>query len=148
MDSAQATFKAMMRDRIAPGIRELGFRGSGQHYSLPNATHWVLLGFQRSKWSTAEEVEFTVNITVVSKDEWSRLRVEHPFLPDEPAANTVYGPRVWRRRLGILLGIGDHWWTVVAGEPTAATAGDVLEAIKTTALPAMRAEIDRVGRHF
>jgi Domain of unknown function (DUF4304) len=50
----------------------MGFKGSGQSFTLPSKTHWVLLGFQKSMTSNAKAVRFTVNLTAASKQAWSR----------------------------------------------------------------------------
>jgi hypothetical protein len=44
----QATYRAMLRDDIAPALRALGLKGSGSRYSLPDPESWALLGFQAS----------------------------------------------------------------------------------------------------
>ncbi|RPE41173.1 uncharacterized protein DUF4304 [Streptomyces sp. Ag109_O5-1] len=50
----------MMRTQIAPALRALGFKGSGQIFELPHPASWALLGFQKSAYNTARHVEFTV----------------------------------------------------------------------------------------
>src|SRR5947209_7169681 len=68
VESAQETFKRMMREQVAPQLRALGFKGSGQRFTLPSDSHWALLGFQRSAWGDSRKGKFTINLTVVSKD--------------------------------------------------------------------------------
>jgi hypothetical protein len=38
--AAQDDYREMIRDHIAPALREMGFKGSGQNYALPSETHW------------------------------------------------------------------------------------------------------------
>jgi hypothetical protein len=59
----------MIREHVAPALREMGFKGSGQNYSLPSETHWVSLWFQKSAYSDALRIRFTVHLLVVGKDE-------------------------------------------------------------------------------
>lgn len=70
MTTAQETYQAMVREHIAPRLRELGFRGSGSLYSLPDGDAWRLLGFQRSVSSDRQRVRFTVNFTLADKAAW------------------------------------------------------------------------------
>jgi hypothetical protein len=44
METAQNTFKRMMREQVAPKLRVLGFKGSGQKFVLASDSHWALLG--------------------------------------------------------------------------------------------------------
>ena len=67
--TAQEAFVKMMKEEIAPALRRLGFKGSGQRYELPSPTHWALLGFQKSAYSDSPEVRFTVNVTIAGRDE-------------------------------------------------------------------------------
>jgi len=138
-----------MRDALGPKLRALGFRGSGRRYSLPSETHWALLGFQTSKWSTAKSVEFTVNVTVIAHDAWKRWRELAPYHDERPSANVSYGPgpremdpalraAYWHQRLGELTPERrDHWWELRAGDDSASVARDVVTAVRDHALPAM-----------
>src|SRR6266508_1633339 len=63
--TAQESFKQMLRDHVAPALREMGFRGSGQNFSLRSDSHWALLDFQKSQWSSEDKIAFTVNLPVV-----------------------------------------------------------------------------------
>jgi len=72
--TAQDVFRATMRDEIAPALRELGFKGSGQVYLLPSETHWAMLSFQKSASSDAAGVRFAVNFDVTTKQEWEHRR--------------------------------------------------------------------------
>src|SRR5882757_3399617 len=62
--TAQEAFTSLLRAQIAPGLRALGFKGSGQTYELPHLETWALIGFQKSAHNTARHIEFTVNVTV------------------------------------------------------------------------------------
>lgn len=139
--TAQETFNAMLREQVAPRLRALGFRGSGQSYSLPSDEAWVLVGFQKFKWSDQEEVEFTLNLTVGSKAAWDEARAERPYLPQRPSANTFYGTYVWQERIGSIVGRGDRIWKVRAARPTDAVAEDLLTEFESKALPVMLAKL-------
>jgi hypothetical protein len=133
----------MLREQIAPRLRALGFKGSGQAYSLPSRTHFATIGFQKAKWSEAASLSFTANVTVAECDIWEKEREVRPYLPAKPSPNTYYGDYIWQKRIGFLLPAGqDQWWDVGAGMSTDALADEVVAAIHEYALPAMRARLE------
>ncbi|MFD8716751.1 DUF4304 domain-containing protein [Streptomyces sp. NPDC059629] len=67
--TAQAVFASMMSTQIAPALRALGLKGSGQIFELPHPVSWALLGFQKSAYNTAGHAEFTVNVTAIGMDD-------------------------------------------------------------------------------
>ena len=137
--TAQEAFATLMRTRIAPGLRALGFKGSGQTYELPHLETWALIGFQKSAQKTAGHVEFTVNVTVADKRGWAQARRRQPDLPARPSPNTVYGPAAWQSRIGRLLPANrDTWWTISATSDPEPVARGVITAVTEYALPAIR----------
>jgi uncharacterized protein DUF4304 len=114
--SAVDGFRSMMRDHVAPALRAMGFVGSGRSYVLPSDTHWVLLGFQKSRSSDAAAVPFTVNVTVASKEAWAAMRRTRGYLPER----------------------ADRWWTLTPATPAAPLAAEVVDALRLAALPEIR----------
>jgi hypothetical protein len=142
VDSAIETFRSMMWEGIAPELRRIGFKGSGQSFSLPSDENWVLLGFQKMMSSNSQAVRFTVNVTAFPKQAWAEERQARDFLPERPSPNTWYGYNLWQRRIGHLLpDRQDHWWLVTPGRSTESVAGEVLDAIHTYVLPAIEAQL-------
>lgn len=140
--TAQESFATLMRLHVAPALRDLGFKGSGAVFNLPEAGFWASVGFQRSVYSDRDEVRFTANLTVVSRSVWQAIRAEKPYLPERPAPNTFYGRSVWQERIGGLLPGGeDKWWHLGPDTDLEALARDVVAAISDFGLPAMRARI-------
>jgi uncharacterized protein DUF4304 len=145
----------MLRDRIAPGLRELGFRGSGQNFSLPSETHWALLGFQRSAWSDSRHLKFTVNATVVRRTSWQKGYEEFSYISEHPSASLgLIGTTAeaiegyWWTRIGQLMPGGkDHWWDIGANVDLPELADEVVTSIRDFMLPAMRQQmsIDPTG---
>ena len=142
MDSAIQLFKAMMRDQVAPELRRLGFKGSGQSFLLPSERYWALLGFQKSMYGTRAVVKFTVNATVVDKGVWTESRENHPYLSERPKANTLWVVGWWKRIGSLLPDPHDKWWTVTNEVEAEAAAAEVLAAIQTHVLPAMRLQME------
>jgi len=135
--TAQDRYRAMLRDEIAPALRQRGFKGSGTAYVLPDDTHWLQVGFQASRWNTADEGQFTVNVAVADKAAWARIAAERGY-SGRPNPNVRYGRDMPVRRLGALAFGEDRWWDV--SEPTARAAADVLDAIDRAALPWLRSK--------
>jgi hypothetical protein len=117
-------------------MRALGFKGSGGRYVLPDADRWLIVAFQKNRYSTAESVSFTVNLTAANKEAWEKFRGGWG-LAEQPSGNAVY-PGVDVIRLGpIAKTIGyDRWWDVSPHDSGAAP--DVLEAIETYGIPWLR----------
>ena len=142
MPTAQETYRDFVKAHLAPGLRALGFKGSGRNYELPCRDHWAMLGLQASQWSDSNEVRFTVNLLVVSKDVWERERAERPSLGRKPGANAHPGRFAWWERIGLLMPDGtDKWWAVEAGMRPEGLAQEVLQAVEAYGLPALRAQI-------
>ena len=134
-ETAQQTFRRMLRDEVAPALRALGMKGSGQHFTLPDPEALLLLAFQRSTDSDAARTSFTVNLASLDRTEYEQQRAEWWGRPTA----TMELPIGRYTRLGFLMPAGqDHWWTVRAGAPTADLAAEVVAAIERYGLPDLR----------
>jgi hypothetical protein len=142
MAKAQDTFKELLKCSVAPRLRECGLKGSGQNYAIKSLTHWALIGFQKSVFSDADELKFTINLYVVPKERWEAERTERSYLPTNPTAN-VHWPVGWVKRIGYLLPKGqDHWWTLDANTDIKDLADEIVEVICNTAVPTMQEKIE------
>lgn len=141
METVQDEFKLLMKDRIAPKLRELGFKGSGQNYSLPSDAYWALVGFQKSMFSDSHELKFTINILVVNKNEWEKARSERSYFPAKPNPTTKWGIG-WERRIGFLLPEKcDHWWSMELNSNLENISGQVVESVAKYVLPAIHEQM-------
>jgi len=140
----------MLRDEIAPELRAAGFKGSGQGFELPSESHWAVLGFQKSAWSDRQRVTFTVNLTVVARAVWANGRRRWPELPEKPGPNWGLPPMMesafdtgyWHSRIGQLMpGNLDQWWELDASKDSGAVAAEVVQSIRTYAIPEMRTRL-------
>jgi Domain of unknown function (DUF4304) len=137
--TAQEAFTTMVKEQIAPALRELGFKGSGQRFVLPSETDWAQIGLQKFTRSNRDFVDFTANVTVVSRDVWDTERAEQPHLPKQPAPNIYYGTYAWQTRIGDLVPERrEKVWRVDPDRPTEPVAEEFVAAIRDHALPAMR----------
>ena len=132
----------MMRDDVGPGLRKLGLRGSGRKYKLPDNEAYRLISFQGWRYSSSEELRFTINLALISKQEWeTRSRWEYETQGWRwPAAPSSYGyPVGEHRRLGQLMpGGGDRWWTLRANDESRPLASELLDAIAAYGVPWLR----------
>jgi hypothetical protein len=136
--TAQDRYRAMLRDEIAPALRQRGFRGSGTAYVFPDDTHWLQLGFQSSKWNTSAEAAFTVNVAVADKVAWARFALGRNR-PPNPNATYSRDTAVWR--LGSLAFGADCWWQILdVPDQSAGVAAQVLDAIDRVGLPWLRSK--------
>ncbi|MGN9906378.1 DUF4304 domain-containing protein [Phytohabitans sp. LJ34] len=142
MSSVQDVYRAMLRDRVAPGLRALGFKGSGARYRLDDEECLAQLGFQSSAYNTSASLSFTLNLSVVSRLVWESARREQPYLPTSPSPNVFYGTYVWQRRIGQLMPTqSDLWWDLEHDADPAAVADAVVTAVHDYGLPAMREQL-------
>ena len=148
--TAQETFARLVKAHLGPRLRRLGMTGSGNRWTLPSDTHWVLMGLQRSTTSTSQEVRFTLNLLVVRRDHWSAYVAEEPWAGDKPNPNESSGPGVWTTRIGQLLppdrpgwGRGDRWWELHPTSDLDELASAVADVVEHVALPALRDEVTK-----
>ena len=66
--SAITKFATLLRVRIAPKLRELGFRGSGRWFNLREESSIGQLRFQKSRFSDRTHVDFTVDLAIPDAD--------------------------------------------------------------------------------
>lgn len=138
-ETAQGKYNAMMKDVVSPGLRDLGFKGgAGRGFIYPSETHYLLVGFQKSAYSSVDSVSFCVNLLVHSKKEWEQARQELEFLPKVPSPNTRYPVSGWAARLEDVTPEGfPHWFDITNDTDTMAIADTVVTAIGDYALPAL-----------
>jgi hypothetical protein len=139
--SARDTFETMMRSAIKPQLKSLGLRASGTTFQLPAPDHFAAFGIQQSGDNVWVRAKFTVNVRVVSNQEWAARQARLGRTgPPSPNARSGVG---WWTRLGELTPGGhDRWWTVWGGFPTDDVAQEVVTAIRDYGLPAMREKIE------
>ena len=142
VERAQDLFATAVKTEFAPVLRRAGMKGSGSDYSLPNNTHFVFLGFQKSQFSSSGDVAFTINLKVVPRATWERAREARPDYPTKPSPSTTYGTFEWHERIGRLLPGGeDKWWHFVAGQDNGATVAEVVDVLTRVAVPALRSQL-------
>lgn len=144
--TAQTVYDELVKATISPGIRSHGLSGSGGRYTLRCEPCWVLASLQKSSYSDAAEIRFTLNLLVANRATWGAARREKPYLPDRPSAGTIYGAGESRTRIGELLPDGaDKWWRIHREVDPAAVAADFLHDFEQYGLPWLRREMSAQG---
>lgn len=59
-------FKNLLKE-LRPLFKEYGFRSSGQNFILESPECWVIVNFQKSRWSDSDGTTFYVNVAASSK---------------------------------------------------------------------------------
>jgi hypothetical protein len=140
--SPQAVYAGLMKTTFAPALRAAGLRGSNGRFELPSDTYWAQLGFQKSSYSGADEVRFTVNLSVISRTEWEIQRAAKPYLGRQPTPTVQYGPWADQARIGQLTPAGaDKWWRIVRGADVEPVQADALADLLTYAVPWLKPRV-------
>jgi hypothetical protein len=124
--TAQDAYRQMLREHIAPALRELGFRRGPSRgaFRYETTTHAAEVRFIKSRLSTTQEISFWVNLhTSDIRTEW------------------IY----WQRTLASLDPEPRVQWEVEAGGPIQSVASDVLRALRGYGWPATQAALDNPG---
>jgi hypothetical protein len=138
--TSQQTYADLIKTVFAPALRNVGLRGSGGRFELPSETQWVQLGFQKSAYSDRNEVRFTINLSVISRDVWDAQVAAKPYLGRMPSPNMNYGTWADQERIGKLTPDGeDKWWRIMRGADAAPARDDALFDLLTYGVPWLKA---------
>jgi hypothetical protein len=139
LTTPQSVYADQMKAAFAPALRGAGLRGSGGRFELPSACYWAQLGFQKSAYSSGDQLRFTINLSVIPRDEWARQSTAKPYLGKHPTPSTQYGAWAKTARIGQLTPRGeDKWWRILRGADAAAVRDDALHDLLTYAVPWLR----------
>jgi hypothetical protein len=142
--SPQQVYAEWMKTAFGPALRAEGMRGSGGRFEFPSEVVWAQLGFQKSTYSDAQEVRFTVNLSVIRRDEWHQQTSAHPHLGERPKPTFHYGAWADQARIGTLTPEGeDKWWRIVRGAAHLdVVRDDAMHDLLTYGVPWLR---ERIG---
>ncbi|MFJ9946718.1 hypothetical protein [Kitasatospora sp. NPDC091207] len=144
MTTAHELYAKGLRDHLAPALRALGLLGWRRTFSLPDETHWALLGLVEQggpAGPTADgPVRYTFDLSLVRKTDWALAAFPGP----RPDPRAVYGIEIWRARIGEVLPVGeDVWWEVLPGPRWRVTLDDSVAAVRHYGLPELLRRVDR-----
>jgi len=141
-ESAQDAYKTLLRVRVAPDLRKLGFKGSGNSFSMARGDYGVGVYFQKNKWSTRESVTFDVNVSVGHQPTNEAYEIEN-VAARQLGKELQFPSNGFWERLSHLGGKPDFPWAVTPGGPNDEAAEEVLTAIRTQFLPRVDMEVVR-----
>ena len=123
--TAQDAYRLMLREYIAPALRELGFRRGPSlgAFRCETATHAAEVRFRKSRGSTPQDVNFWVSMHA------SDLKTE--FVYWEWELHNLAPELVF--------------WILEAGRPTGPVASEVLRVFRSYGWPAIQAALDNPG---
>lgn len=139
--NAQDWFRFMVETNLAPGIRALGFFGTGLRFRLDGDDCCGELVLEQTRSFSARTVRFTLLVGVISRDEWSaQLRVR-PYYPTSEITRTERTS--WQAPIGDLVTVsgypvGDLWWELEVGKPFKGMAAEIISTVREFALPAIQ----------
>ena len=107
--------KRFVRDRFAPALRELGFKGSGNRYHVGFGDRVGYLGIKRHPGNTRVHVNFTV---ALAADSW------------------------WDELGHVLPEHRNVWWRLPAAANTDELLDDLVSSIREYGLPALQAAVE------
>jgi hypothetical protein len=92
--------RALMKDYVAPGLRKLGFKGTGNNYLYTDPDYFININFQQtSMWPGAA---FYINITVQDRANWVKENGDKPY-------RKAYGDKFSSRINTADRKLPDHW---------------------------------------
>lgn len=113
----QQAYDQMMREQVAPALRELGFAGTARIFRYGSGGYQCEVRWQKdARWVRRQLLRFTMNLGW----RWGGGRIFE--LMPVPA--------------------GDTWWDLRGGQPSEPVAASVVSAIRCYALPAIQAGLD------
>lgn len=120
--TAQEVFEHLMRDRVAPALRDLGLKGAFRSFTYRIGDLEGAVWTRKSRYSRKAWVDFTLELGAA-------------YLPT--------GAGYWNRELPSLIpGNRDYWWRVEAGRPAEPIASTILSAFRSYGWPAILAALD------
>jgi hypothetical protein len=164
MGAAKTAYRTMLREAIAPALRNEGLKGSGQAYEVRGDRHVGRVTFEASARNTADRVRFRVFLSVEPRASQSPMVPSRsPDIWDVPLARLIPSRPAfewWLLRDGdtsesppgmVHLSTGERLtspgsvWASGSYDSSdpAAVAADVLAALKQWGLPALRHELAR-----
>lgn len=92
---------------LTPFLKSYGYSRRGQNFRTRRGDNWGMLFFQKGKWNTKTQLEFTVNLGVFSK------AIDRFFQDWAKETTPEWGYEHWRTHIGSLLpGRLDKCWVI------------------------------------
>jgi len=138
---AQNLYDEMVRDSIAPRMKARRFKKTRTNFHRSVGPNWEVVNLQRSTYSDAGHVMFTVNLGVALESIRGTVRFSGWKEGTRP---TEYDCHL-RERIGFVIGDRDTWWDIYPETEVAALGDAVAEAIERFGLPWLERHSDDVA---
>jgi hypothetical protein len=139
VQTSQQIFTRWLRERIVPALRAHGYAGSGQDFHRRFGRNWAALNVQRDRYSTSDELRFTLNLGTKS----ALVSEEQGADPEIPAREIDCD---WRARIGELTPSPPNaWWVIRADmheDQLSVLSETVRDLLVRTALPGLERMAD------
>jgi hypothetical protein len=129
---AREGYDEMIRLRVAPELKNLGFRRLRNRFVRRVGRSWQIIDFQASQFGSRDDVSFTINLAV-ALDELPRAAGTW----DATKPPSEYHAQL-RERIGNLMEAGeDHWWPLDESTDAAqlALADELIGIVRRVGLP-------------
>ena len=134
-ENAQTAYAEVLVRRITAQLRAAGFRGTAGNWNLTAANgDMAIVNLQKSRWNTADEVGFGVNLAIVPVPWFEWMQKQYRLsLTAKPREH--HG--LWRDRLRPADGLSrdGQFWVVRDDRDAAACAEDVTTQLETAGIP-------------
>jgi Domain of unknown function (DUF4304) len=143
-ETAQDVFKTMLRQQIAPALRKMGFKGSGNNYEMARDEYRIQIQLQRSTWSTRDSVQFDANVSVFHLP--TRVLFNEENRKARQLGKAMEGTeQVFHPRLSQMArpNTSEFAWIVRPDEPSEPVANDFVECVRLYFLPVVEEEMQR-----
>jgi hypothetical protein len=127
-------------------LRVKGWKGSGQDYKYASGLYRASINFQKNRYNTKDEVEFTVNLAVWNDGARDEFNTAHKLALENWGRDAIVIPTwgTWHARIGHLLPIqADKWWRLLTGRSPERTTTEILSAFSNFALPALTKQMEK-----
>lgn len=130
MSCSGAAVAAASKFAYANGLKAAGFKRTGSHLYRPSADLFHGIHFQASRWGSADEGAFTINLVITSEALYRTWTGKE--LPRNPASALF----PVQKRIGHLMPAKrDLWWEVTPTTDIDVIKHEVSDAIDAYALP-------------
>lgn len=151
-EEAKRRFDELIKRILAPGLREMGFAGSGRSYRLAATTDFhAQVGVHRLG-TYPDSIRFTLAFNLISAEHWENYRTQHARAGRRPRPTMHYGWGEWGccwwarvdqfiGTIRISRGILTEGFMVSAREPIEPVGEEALTVVREYGLPFLLAQI-------
>lgn len=115
--------------KVAESLKTKGWSKKGNAFYLLTTNNWLIIDFQKSRDSSANEITFTINLGVSSTE---LRKFDEKDISQKPSVWEAH----WRKRIGFLLPVNDdYWWPLNENVDLEKLASEIIAALDKFAIP-------------